>query len=222
MRAAALVPLPCQTSHLAPRISRWTASRSSEPITLHPKTEVSAASNFIAIWNQSRMRQLGCAHPLAAFSNSPAVGQDRYAGIRIDPAGAQKPIEPLSCRTHLVLDIGTDPGLVVLEAGPTGHDVDVSPLAEFTRGIAVPEPCGIHSHDAQLPVGRNGWHRFGAGQSSGRFLEGFANDTHAPLHAGNRDRVVDRQELGQQRCGGRRLRGGSVPFPAHRRPAGLR
>ena len=72
MRATALVPLPCQASHLAPRISRWTASRSSEAITLHPNTEVSAASNFIAMWNQSRMRQVGCAQPLAAFSNSPA------------------------------------------------------------------------------------------------------------------------------------------------------
>ena len=39
--------------------------------------------------------------------------------------------------------------------------------------------------------------------SAGGPGEGFANDTHAPLHAGNRDRVVDRQELGQQRCGGR-------------------
>ena len=61
--------------------------------------------------------------------------------LRICSAGAEKAIEPLCRRTHLVEDIGTDPGLVILEAGPTGHHVDVPPLAELTWWVAVPEPC---------------------------------------------------------------------------------
>jgi hypothetical protein len=56
IRSTALLLLPCLTYHLAWAISFSTDSRSSESIILLPNTGRCAAWNFIAMWNQSRIR----------------------------------------------------------------------------------------------------------------------------------------------------------------------
>lgn len=56
IRSTALLPLPCQTNHFACVISVSTDSWSIESIILLPNTERCGAWNFIAMWNQSRIR----------------------------------------------------------------------------------------------------------------------------------------------------------------------